>query len=132
MEKQNNLPEVYIESDDESTNEVSQFTIPSEFSDITLLVEGKKLYTSEFREKIKKNILPDKLYDDVCEMLLYITPGNYVNHRLNNHVTGIKIVFRITWYISNNCILYVGPIFLVCVWSFWNREIYLSPLLFQT
>ena len=66
---------------------------PSEFSDIILLVEGKKLYTSrfilasaspvwralltsEFKEKNQPEIpLSGKSYRDVCELLLCLTPG---------------------------------------------------------
>ena len=82
-----------------STDEL-QLTTPSEFSDVTLVVEGRKLYTSrailasaspvcrailtsEFKEKNQPEIpLPGKLYRDVCELLLCVTPG------INKQITG--------------------------------------------
>ena len=74
-------------------------TNPDEFSDVTLVVEGRKLYTSrailasaspvwramltsEFKEKTQPEIpLPGKSYRDVCELLLCITPG--INKEIN-------------------------------------------------
>ena len=79
-------------NNDEATDEL-QLTTPSEFSDVTLVVEGRKLYTSrailasaspvwramltsEFEEKTQPEIpLPGKSYRDVCELLLCVTPG---------------------------------------------------------
>ena len=76
----------------ESADEL-QLTTPSEFSDVTLVVEGRKLYTSrailasaspvwralltsEFKDKNQSDIpLPGKSYSEVCELLLCVTPG---------------------------------------------------------
>ena len=76
----------------------------SEFSDVTLVVEGRKLYTSrlilasaspvwralltsELKEKNQPEIpLPGKPYRDVCELLLCITPG------IKKQIDGEKIM----------------------------------------
>ena len=74
-------------------------TNPDEFSDVTLIAEGRKLYTSrailasaspvwrtmltsEFKEKNQPEIpLPGKSYREVCELLLCVTPG--INKDIN-------------------------------------------------
>lgn len=73
--------------------ELLDLTQPDDFSDVTLVIEDKQLYTcrgilasaspvwrrmfvAEFKEKVAKEIpLPDKQFDEVMELLLCISPA---------------------------------------------------------
>ena len=73
--------------------EIPDLTTPDDFSDVILIVEGRKLYTcrgilgsvspvwrrmfiSGFREKEAKEIpLPGKLFHDVLELLYCVSPA---------------------------------------------------------